>query len=54
MMKFIHAGLNILAFGFAAASMEAVFDWKDPKYKDSAPKAVFVNVLGVLTAHLEG
>ncbi|XP_062313905.1 plasma membrane ascorbate-dependent reductase CYBRD1 isoform X1 [Osmerus eperlanus] len=127
MMKFIHAGLNILAFSFAAVSMVAVFDFhnaqnipnmyslhswvglaavilyslqlvlglcvylipitplswraalmpmhiysglfiftsviaaalmgiteklifglKDPKYKDSPPEAVFVNVLGVL------
>lgn len=31
MMKFIHAGLNILAFIFAAISLVAVFDFHNTK-----------------------
>ncbi|XP_034041899.1 cytochrome b reductase 1 [Thalassophryne amazonica] len=48
----VYSGLSLFACVIAVALMgiteKLIFGLKDPKYKDSPPEAVFVNILGVL------
>ncbi|XP_076858879.1 plasma membrane ascorbate-dependent reductase CYBRD1 isoform X1 [Brachyhypopomus gauderio] len=54
----VYSGLFIFTCVIATALMgiteKLIFSLKDPKYKDSPPEAVFVNVLGVLIAVFGG
>lgn len=50
----VYSGLSLFASVIGVALMgiteKLIFGLKEPKYKDSPPEAVFVNVLGVLLA----
>ncbi|XP_063070407.1 plasma membrane ascorbate-dependent reductase CYBRD1 [Engraulis encrasicolus] len=54
----VYGGLLIFSSVIATALMgiteKLIFGLKDPKYKDSPPEAVFVNVLGVLLSVFGG